>query len=216
MGYGYQKRDFEIADYQLWEIDGIKHPFRGPKPVSREKESYFACLGAAQTFGCFCEKPFPTLLGEKLNFNVLNIGHAGAGPLFFLLNNKDIRLVNAAKFVIVQVMSGRSESNSVFEAKQGCGKLERKSDGVEMMAVKAYHEFILKSNKRQIIEIIAETRENYVNHFIELLNLIRVPKVLFWFSERTPDYTESYEDARKLFGKYPHLVNRQMVEQLKP
>ncbi len=70
MGYGYQKRDFEYVDYQLWEMDGVKQPFRGPRPESLTKNQYFVCMGGAQTFGCYCAKPFPTLLSEKLNFNV--------------------------------------------------------------------------------------------------------------------------------------------------
>lgn len=216
MGYGYQKRDYEYLDYQLWELDGVKQPFRGPKPESLAKNQYFACLGAAQTFGCYCEKPFPTLLSEKLNFDVLNMGHAGAGPLLYLQKNKYIHLANQAKFVVVQVMSGRSESNSLFESKAGRGQLTRLSDAVSLPAEKAYLELLKTGGVEKTKQIVEETRENYVNHFIELLSLLEVPKILFWFSERTPDYSENYKDARTLFGKYPHLVNREMIEKIKP
>jgi hypothetical protein len=216
MGYGYQKRDYEYVDYQLWEMDGVKHPFRGPRPESLSKNQYFACMGAAQTFGCYCEKPFPTMLSEKLNFDVLNIGHAVAWPLLFLKKKKYIQLANQAKFVVVQVMSGRSESNSVFESKAGRAKLTRLSDAVSLPAEQAYQELLETEGVEKTKQIVEETRENYVKHFIELLSLLEVPKVLFWFSERSPDYTESYQDVRKLFGKYPHLINREMIEKIKP
>lgn len=215
MGYGYQKRDYEIVDYQLWQMDGIQHPFRGPKPASLEKNEYFACLGAAQTFGCFCEKPFPTLLSEKLSFDVLNIGHAGAGPLFFIKRKKYIQLVNNARFAVIQVMSGRSEGNSVFESLHGRRQIIRKNDGKLMIADKAYKELIETTDEKRIKEIIDETRENYVNHFIELLEAIKVPKILFWFSERPPDYIEEFTDYKTLFGKYPQFVNREMIAKLK-
>jgi len=216
MGYGYQKRDYEIVDYQLWEINGIPHPFRGPKPESLTKNQYFACMGAAQTFGCYCHQPFPALLSANLNFNVLNIGHASAGPLLFLKKNKYIRLANEAKFVVVQVMSGRSESNSLYDSKAGRRQLTRLSDAVSLPAEQAYQALLETEGVEKTKQIVEETRENYVKHFIELLNLLEVPKVLFWFSERSPDYTESYQDVRKMFGKYPHLVNREMIEKIKP
>jgi len=42
-----------------------------------------------------------------------------------------------------------------------------------------------------------------------------VPAILFWFSQRPPEYDESYSDVHSLFGEFPQLVNRQMVEQIK-
>ena len=61
---------------------------RGPRPERLEPGSYFVCLGAAQTFGRFCAQPFPTLLGQRLGYPVLNISHGGAGPSFFCISNE--------------------------------------------------------------------------------------------------------------------------------
>jgi hypothetical protein len=216
MGYGYQKRDYEIVDYQLWGVDGISHQFRGPKPMSLENNQYFTTLGGAQTFGCFCEKPFPTLLSKSIELDVVNIGQAGAGPLSFLIKNRYIQIANAGKFVVVQVMSGRSESNSMFESKAGRAQLTRISDNVLLPARQAYEDLLKTKNINKIRFIVEETRDNYVKHFIELLNLLAVPKILFWFSERNPYYTESFDNVHNLFGKFPHLVNREMIEIIKP
>jgi hypothetical protein len=51
---GYQERDWEIVDYQQYRLKNTEFDIRGPKPESLEKNKYFVCIGAAQTFGCFC------------------------------------------------------------------------------------------------------------------------------------------------------------------
>ena len=216
MGYGYQKHDDELVDFQLWKMDGLTHLFRGPKPVNLNRGEFFICMGAAQTFGRFVPKPFPALVAEKLNLQVLNAGHAGAGPLFFLQQKKILEIANSAKFAIVQVMSGRSESNTLFTSKNGTAKLTRKIDGKTNQAEIIYDDFLAGASYGEIEKLVAETRLLYTQHFIELLQKIRVPKILFWFSERKPEYNQSYENARKLFGKFPHLVNSEMVEKIRP
>ena len=69
----YQERDYEVVDYELYAIPGIGMA-RGPAPDSLEAGRYFTCLGAAQTFGCFCERPFPALVAERLGVPALNFG----------------------------------------------------------------------------------------------------------------------------------------------
>ena len=91
MAAEYQESDWQIVDYQSFCLDeGIidrstKHPLfiRGPGPASLEKGHYFVALGAAQTFGRFCPRPFATILADRLGLPVLNISHGGAGPIFF-------------------------------------------------------------------------------------------------------------------------------------
>ena len=54
MSAGYQKRDEEVVDYQLYRFKGLR-PLRGPKPGELSKGDFFCCIGAAQTFGRYCE-----------------------------------------------------------------------------------------------------------------------------------------------------------------
>lgn len=215
MGYGYQKRDQEIIDYELWKMDGLNRPFRGPGPQNLEPGKFFTCLGAAQTFGVYTPKPFPQLLSGKLQLPVLNAGVAGAGPLHFLKNIQYLDQANQSQFVIVQVMSGRSESNRVFTSIGGRGRVTRISDGKVLMAEAAYREFLKSASDEMIEDILIETRNNYVNNMIKLLQSIQVPRILLWFSQRVPDYTEELDDVRKFFGKYPQLVNQAMVDKIK-
>src|SRR2546426_10931156 len=113
----YQKRDWEVVDYQSFELDGTGHWLRGPKPASLTPGDYAVAVGAAQTYGCFCEHPYPALLEQRLGLTVLNMGYGGAGPLFFLREKGLLEYVNRARFAVVQIMSARSEDNALFESR---------------------------------------------------------------------------------------------------
>jgi len=107
---GYQERDWEIVDYQMYQHLGTGLHFRGPQPGGLKTGRYIVCVGAAQTFGCFCPKPFATLLSEALAVPVINFGYGGAGPSFFLNHEALLKEINNAACVVLQVMSARSES----------------------------------------------------------------------------------------------------------
>jgi len=231
---GYQDRDREIVDYQLYRLKNVNFDLRGPKPRSFEKDDFFVCVGAAQTFGCFCEKPYPTLLSERLGTQALNLGFGGAGPYFFLKQKDVINYINNAKFAIVQVMSGRSEDNAVFDS-GGLSWGRRRADGTGVRDYVIYSELLKGYNDKQRIwppvryvkeicallrrdyakKIIAETRQNWVNNYKRLLKEIKVPKIVFWFSKRNTAYKENYKDVWHLFGEFPQLVNADMVNEIK-
>jgi hypothetical protein len=221
--HAYQDADWKVVDYQIYCLDPdildrqtqTTLLLRGPKPAHLEKGNYFACIGAAQTFGRFCKKPYPTLLQERLGLPVLNFGRGGAGPSFFSEDNeKLLEYLNGAKFVIIQMMSGRSEGNSLFESR-GLGTYVRRSDGTSIGCDQAFKELLETANPSDVKRIVAETRQNWINSYANLLTKIQVPKVLFWFSTRNPRYIERYKNAYTLFGDFPQLVNLSMVNQIK-
>jgi hypothetical protein len=221
--YAYQETDWEIADYQIYCLDkeiidrstNAELLLRGPKPKSLNKGEYFACIGAAQTFGRFCEKPYPIIMQEKLGISALNLGRGGAGPSFFFKDNKKLfEYVNNAKFVIIQVMSGRSASNSLFES-QGLGCYVRRLNGAHIGCDEAFKELLATSDKDYVKKIVAETRDDWIQSFQEILESITVPKILFWFSTRRPNYQEKYTNVSLLFGEFPQLVNLDMIRQLR-
>jgi hypothetical protein len=217
VGRGYQERDYEIVDYHLWKFDGLDREVRGPRPRTFEPQQYFVCLGAAQTFGCFTDETFPTLLARGIGLDVLNLGTAGAGPLFFLRNLDALRpYLDGARFVVVQVMSGRSEDNRVFQS-SGFEYGWRRSDGERIGAAPVWQEALEQHGPDFARELLAETRENWLTHFEQLLRAIAAPRILFWFSKRTPaDHGDDVSSIDALFGQFPHLVNAEMVEQIKP
>lgn len=70
MSEHYADTDCEVVDYEIFCLDpkvlhrqsGKSLAIRGPKPNNLDKNNYFVCIGAAQTFGRFCQKPYPNLL----------------------------------------------------------------------------------------------------------------------------------------------------------
>jgi hypothetical protein len=211
----YQERDYEIIDYQLYELPGTGYRIRGPSPPTLAPREYFSCIGAAQTFGCFCERPYPALLAESLGLGPLNLGFAGAGPRLFVHQPRLLDYVNAGRFAIVQVMSARSEDNSRFDS-GGQEYLTRRVDGVKIGAEPAYRELLENESMSMVATLVQETRENWIESYTRLFHLIEVPTILFWFSTRSPEYQESYSgNIYEFFGEYPQLVTSWMVDRIK-
>ncbi len=228
---GYSARDWRVVDYDVFRLPGTSLCFRGPEPASLEPGTYFACLGAAQTFGRFCERPFPALLQERLGIPALNLGTGGAGPRFYRRDERLMEVVGAARFAIVQVMSGRSASNSLFES-EGGEVLTRRSDGARRSAVAAWKEilaarsrvrlplggdrelFLLPSDAAGVRRLVEETRRDWLEQTIGLLEEIPAPVILLYFSRRRPAYRELGSSVRTLFGDFPQLVNAGMVEEV--
>lgn len=230
----YAARDFEVVDYQMTELPGTGLSFRGPLPVLNPGE-YITCLGAAQTLGCFCQQPYPTLLSESLGMSVLNLGYGGAGPRFFARQKELLKIVNQSKLTIVQVMSGRSEDNSLFESR-GLERLTRRRDGQPMAADDAWRS-VLEAGylwKRAPLgrgllrracrhfgyqkakRLAEETLHNYERSYLDLLSSIETPTLLLWFSRRRPAYEPSAENLHRFFGAFPQMVEERTVAAIRP
>lgn len=235
---GYQERDFEIVDYQMYEDSASGLMFRGPRPDTKPGH-YISCLGAAQIFGCFCQTTIPDMLSDALGMPALNFGYGGAGPAFFARQEALIETINKGSLAVIQVMSGRSESNDRFES----GGLEYLTDlktGQKVSANEAY-ELLLKENAppfgglpgkmlrmfhapEEVRRLLQQTRENWIASYQELFSKITVPIVLVWISKRPPGLYKShraswfwqrYDGRNVLFGEFPQLVNRKMVDRIR-
>ena len=219
----YQEPDWRIVDYETFRLDpeildssrDCPLRIRGPEPPRLEYGEYFVCLGAAQTFGRFCPRPFPTILQERLSLPVLNISHGGAGPSFF--SNGSERLfayLNHARFIVLQVMSGRSESNSLFESR-GVGHYTRRSDGAQIGCDEAFEHLLRTAPRSVVTRVVEETRRNWLESYQAILEKVTAPTVLFWFSTRRPKYRQRYDSVGGLFGEFPQLANEAMVKYLR-
>lgn len=216
----YQLADKEIVNYQYYELPSTGLLFRGPAPTRFTEGGYFACIGGAHTFGRFAEKPYSRLLSDATGIDCLNLGHGGGKPLFYLANPILIEYLNMAKFVIVQVPSARAIENSVFEpVSENNSFLRDKSlgkDAKPLFANHAYKQLLKKSPPELVDKVVRETRKRYSEEMSELLRLISVPKILLWFSRRTPDYKDNTKSVHDLFGDYPQLVNQSVIQDLIP
>lgn len=202
MGKFYQDWDIEIIDYDMYTLQGLD--LRGP---ALTQSNYIAYLGAAQTFGRYCHEPFPTLLGQQLQLGTLNLASGGKGPQYYLQNPSALELINNANLAVVQVMSGRSISNSVFESTRGGRSGIRRRNGKKTTANIIFYELISGQDERGLDpaflqQLVAETRHNYVTAMVALLEKIQVPTILLWFSVRSPAYQEIYPPV------WPRQINR--------
>lgn len=200
----YQKRDAHIIDYEVYPFNGYE--LRSPR-IDTAKP-YIACIGAAQTFGPFCKKPFPTLLASKLGIQVLNLGIAGAIPAQFLTDNI-LGHINKSKFAIIQILSGRCGSNSYYTHVQ-------RSVGIihEGYRVAAPFLFWTEAEKKYdndlLNKLVEETRRDYIYQMLALIRSVKVPKILFYFSKYKPENLP----AKLSLSPFPQLLTRWMVEEI--
>lgn len=226
---GYQNRDCAVVDYELWQAWPDGDFLRGPRPFELRPGSYVACVGAAQTFGCLVQKPWPALISERAGLPTLNLGVAGAGPRLFRQTRFRELLANA-RAVVFQVTSGRSADCSRFRS--GGRERLRLRDDRELGADAAWSEalhadlrdignpiarglmnrMLAAFARRDVKQLVDETRADWVAEFCALLDETKCKKALLWFSRRTPDYVARFHSLAAMFGDYPQLVDRRMVD----
>lgn len=185
----YQTRDRDIVDYQEFHINGCDVPFRGPgfDPFEAEPGSFFTCLGAAQTYGCYYEKPYPTMLSQALDLPVLNLGVGGAGPGFYGQYERLIAAANRGRFVILQCMAARHESNSRFEADGYVEFLKERSTGESVTSAIAWQRIVVEELEKAEL-YVEETRRSWIETSRDLIDRLTVPVIFFWYARRKPDY----------------------------
>lgn len=215
MVQGYQNEDAHLLDYGLVQVPFLEswgRSFRGPLPMEDE---FIAFVGAAQTFGRLCATPFPSLVSRELGIDVLNLGQGGAGPELFLRHDF-ISAAKKASLVVVQVMSGRSQSTKHFRSDCGLMAGRRVVDNKAMVAEEFFEELCRDSPSR-IPEVVAEFQCCYTESMVALINVFKPrPVVLFWFSVRPPGPVTTVGTAEDVLGVFPQLVSADMIERIRP
>jgi hypothetical protein len=214
-GLFYQSEANHIVDYDLWQLDGCDEMFRGPQMVLSPKK-YVSFIGAAQTFGTFCRYPFPTLISERISLATANLGIGGAGPERFSSDPALMNTINRSKVAVVQVMSGRSAPNKLYENLQGTSSLRPRDNPSApwVWAEGVWDNLFKEKSQDEFVELMEDTRQNWVRLMKELLLSIQVPKILLWISIRDPDCPVDLSSAEKALGLFPHLVNKAMLEEI--
>ena len=209
----YLEVDNEFIDYKLWSLTGLDDILlRGPKPKKDlTKDNYISFIGAAQTFGRYVEDPYPFLLANMLEKEILNLGVGGCGPEFFYQNDRIMDKINDSKFAVIQIMSGRSVSTSRYKTKGGNRFAQMTKDN-KIISIEEYlNEIIAKKNYREASQILFDIRASYVKHYIKLLKKIEVPKILFWCSHRNPSYELRLNNYINFSGGFPQFINGDIV-----
>jgi hypothetical protein len=216
----YQDSDRAIVDYEYALLPGTSTLVRGPIPKDLSA-GFIACLGGAHTLGRFVELPYPAILQTQLNTPVLNLGHGGGKPEFYLQSPGIVEVLNKARCVVVQVMSARGSPNRFLKPTSISHNIMSIAKGIS--AVKnpafvdaAYRTLLKQLDTGKLKEAVAETRSNWLLDMGGLLDRITVPKLLFWFSVRTPAYVTMFDTLDALLCEYPQLVTDEMIAVLKP
>ncbi len=213
----YQAKDWDIVDYGYFRLPTLRYQWRGPELHNLEENTYFCALGAAQTMGRFCQHPYPEMVAMRTGLPALNLGYSGAGPGFYLQQPEIFQYINQARFVVVQVMSGRSAGNSMWQCHTGRNIVKWLPTGEECSSEQAFRYLFDGWDKDQVQRVVEETREDWLTNMRELLSRIEKPTILLWMSERGLEYEEQYNDRLyDTLGSFPHLINRKMMNSLIP
>lgn len=214
MSEHYQQLDGPHFDYALTAVPGIDgHRFRGPLPPL--DAPFIACIGGAQTFGRFAVDPYPAQLSRALGVPCLNLGLGGAGPRF-ALSPPVLQLLARARLVVVQMFSGRSASNALFDNTDG-RNFGRVVGTDAWMSFEQFLEELMQRADRPLLErTVAETRDDYTFAMESLARAIPAPKVLLWLSRRRPAYRIDWSTPWGVLAHYPQLVDQDVVDRLKP
>lgn len=221
----YQTRDIDLVDYQEFQIAGCEARFRGPgfDPLAAREGSFFTCLGAAQTYGCFYDRPFPTLLSEKIGLRALNLAIGGVGPGFYVENPCLVEAMNRGAFVILQAMSARHCSNGRLEANGYVEFVFDRATGDSLDSTTAWTR-LLERDVDLIPQLVSETRQSWIEGNRELIGMLTVPVIFFWFGQRDEDEVSDLAELRRreeaagpdadpsalvrfLLGEFPQLVD---------
>lgn len=215
----YQDSDHAILDYKYAQLSGTETLFRGPIPEDLSG-GFITCLGGAHTLGRFVEQPYPALLQKQLGIPVLNLGHGGGKPEFYLQSAGVLEIINRSKCAVIQVMSARGSPNRYLKPTSHSHNIMRIAKDIPAHKnpafVDAAYRILLKQlAPEKVQEAISETRAAWLQEMGKLLERITVPKLLLWFSVRTPAYVEGFNELDALLGEYPQLVNEDMIKALR-
>lgn len=214
MGIGYQAVDRKVIDYDLWFSQDGKTAFRGPRGDLSAKGA-ICCIGAAQTFGRFVERPYPQQLAEILDRPVLNLGFSGAGPEFYLGNPQLMSCLEQAEMVVVQAMSGCSVSAGIFEAQSNNGVLKFLSgprEGETHLAQAAYGLLRKDYGEEAFREQVAAVQAQWIAHYATLADRLPGRRIFLWLSSDQPGANVDLEKSP--VGTFPHFVTAEMADQV--
>jgi len=86
--------------------------FRGPPRTINEP--YIACIGGAETFGRFVQRPFPAVLGARLNRPCINLGSLFCGAEALCQDPGLVQLANGAELCVLQFPDVLGQTNRFY------------------------------------------------------------------------------------------------------
>lgn len=208
-------------DYAPCHYGTSRLMFRGPlRPL---EEYHVACLGGTETYGKFVPSPYPALLEEALDVQVLNLGCVNGGPDVFLQDTAVTHLASGSVAAVVQVMGAQNLSNRYYTvhprrndrlitATPLLRAMFRDVDFTEFNFTR-HLLFTLRRRSADRFEVLAEElRAVWVARMKGLLSKITCPTVLLWLADAPPPPPNRRTDL----GAEPMLVDAEMLAAVRP
>lgn len=212
----YQNRDWDVVDYELYTVPGFAYALRGPD-LTDLSLPHGVILGAAQSFGVLVPDPYAHKLTRETGMALRNFAVGGSAPALYLNNPIAIEACNAARFCIIQVLSARGSTNTYFESRDGKNMLRPRGSRLPFVPGDTAFRAMFENEPLLVSRlVVSEMRNNWTLEMIRLLSLIRVPKILLWFSKRSPDLPEEFKTYERAAGVFPQFITREMIETIRP
>lgn len=209
----YQDRHYHLIDYDCAEIPGLSGMWRGPMPKSFEPGQYVLFLGAAQTFGAYVARPFPTQVGEQLGVDILNLSRGGVSPLFFSENPRIRQLIAGARAVVMHAISARMIPTSRFTSIDHMNLMCMRDDSDNRVVdSEVVWQNVLKTEPADNLRaLVREARDAWVRSMQSIAECATGRTLLLWFSERKPQYDFRSDSLFGIFSKFPQLIDQETV-----
>lgn len=206
----YQARDWRIVDYKLVKYPFATHNSRGPTLLPTD--DFFVVIGSAATLGSASQLTYGELLARRLGLSCINLGMAGAGPEYFVRNLKQEfwDIAARARFVIVEVMSTTSTSNSTFGVFADLPPEHAGFHAQRLAEARSHYVELARNGERDKLKDFArENTENYLGWLKELKSRIGAPVFGLWFSRRAPLSLDLEKPGQHLLltQQFPQLVD---------
>lgn len=210
--------DAPLFDYQHFQPTGTRKWFRGPARPLPPEGPFIACLGAASAFGRFVETPYAALLEARLGLTCVNLGHGGARAPFYLRDQALMDMLNRASLVVVEMFSGRGTATPEIENQGDASAFVRwrGAAGGFTFADRFFTEALKARPAAEMVALRDAIRTAYVAEMRALLGALRVPRLLFYFSQRAPEAPFGLDSRESFMGLFPHFVDRGVVDALRP
>lgn len=213
----YSLRDHEVVDYAFYRFPLLPSVgFRGPPLASEVLTSgeYCTAIGAAQTLGVYAPKPYPALITERTGLPCLNLATGGGTAGFFASQPALIDLANCGRFVILQVMTARTEGNSRGEP-VGINFMRDRQTGAEEIT-EAFWLRLLAEERAAVPQLIEESRASWRQSYRDLIGKLKVPVILFYYATKPEDEEINYQATTRdeFYGTFPQFVDMASVREV--
>lgn len=231
-GHHYSIRDWRILDYSMCTISGVNYPVYGIPPKHVDPYNYFSVLGSAHSAGVCSVNNYSHFLSLLSNLPAINLSRGGNSPELIARDNLEAcnYYLPYSKFVIFEIMSVRSASNSRFAVTSGDMAYDNQAKNlgtcskVESRPMDTYKE-LMKSDPIELNRLIRESSDTYLMHAQKIIEHIQRPIIFLWLSQRDPDYfdigdilnvdtPEYFNSITRFQNSFPMFTGRWICERM--